>query len=93
MPAGPFAGIVFNRPIDQVLSYHVPTRLERIIRPGQRVRVPLGQSNKLTVGYCVTRRASRAGGHRSSADQGRGRGAGSSAAHRCEYAGLDPLDR
>ena len=44
---------MFNRPIDQVLSYHVPSRLERIIRPGQRVRVPLGQGNKLTVGYCV----------------------------------------
>ena len=53
MPAGPFAGIVFNRPIEQVLSYHVPSRLERIIRPGQRVRVPLGQGNKLTIGYCV----------------------------------------
>ena len=53
LPPGPFAGIVFNRPIDQVLSYHVPDRLERIIRPGQRVRVPLGQGNKLTIGYCV----------------------------------------
>ena len=52
-PPGPFAGVVFNRPIDQVLSYHVPSRLERIIRPGQRLRVPLGQGNKLTVGYCV----------------------------------------
>src|SRR5277367_1295294 len=53
LPAGPFAGVVFNRPIDQVLSYHVPSRLERIIAPGQRLRVPLGQGNKLTVGYCV----------------------------------------
>ncbi len=53
LPPGPFAGVVFNRPIDQVLSYHVPSRLERIIRPGQRVRVPLGQGNKLTIGYCV----------------------------------------
>jgi primosomal protein N' (replication factor Y) len=44
---------VFNRPIDQVLSYHVPSRLEPIIQPGQRLRVPLGQGNKLTVGYCV----------------------------------------
>ena len=24
LPPGPFAGVVFNRPIDQVLSYHVP---------------------------------------------------------------------
>ncbi len=53
MPEGLFAGVVFNRPIDQVLSYHVPSGLERIIRPGQRLRVPLGQGNKLTVGYCV----------------------------------------
>jgi primosomal protein N' (replication factor Y) (superfamily II helicase) len=53
LPAGPFAGVVFNRPIEQVLSYHVPSRLERTIRPGQRLRVPLGQGNKLTVGYCV----------------------------------------
>jgi primosomal protein N' (replication factor Y) (superfamily II helicase) len=52
-PPGPYAGVVFNRPIDHVLSYHVPSRLERIIRPGQRVRVPLGQGNKLTVGHCV----------------------------------------
>ena len=53
LPPGPFAGVVFNRPIDQVLSYHVPSRLERVIQPGQRLRVPLGQGNKLTVGYCV----------------------------------------
>ena len=50
---GLFAGVVFNRPIDQVLSYHVPGRLERIIQPGQRLRVPLGQGNKLIVGHCV----------------------------------------
>ena len=53
MPAGPFAGVVFNRPIEQVLTYRVPGRLERIIRPGQRVRVPLGRGDKLAVGYCV----------------------------------------
>src|SRR5580700_4534689 len=53
LPPGPFAGVVFNRPIDQVLSYHVPSQLERSIQPGQRLRVPLGQGNKLTVGYCV----------------------------------------
>jgi primosomal protein N' (replication factor Y) (superfamily II helicase) len=52
-PKGPFAGVVFNRPIDNVLSYHVPSGMARIIRPGQRVRVPLGQGNKLTVGHCV----------------------------------------
>ena len=50
---GPFAGVVFNRPIEQVLTYRVPTPLERIIQPGQRVRVPLGRGDKLAVGYCV----------------------------------------
>jgi primosomal protein N' (replication factor Y) (superfamily II helicase) len=53
MAGGPFAGVVFNRPIEQVLTYRVPTRLERIIQPGQRVRVPLGRGDKLAVGYCV----------------------------------------
>jgi primosomal protein N' (replication factor Y) len=51
--AGSFVGVVLNRPIEQVLSYRVPNRLQRIIQPGQRLRVPLGQGNKLTVGYCV----------------------------------------
>ena len=50
---GPFAGVVFNRPIEQVLTYRVPPRLERIIQPGQRVRVPLGRGDKPAVGYCV----------------------------------------
>ncbi len=48
-----FAGIVFNRPIEQVLIYGVPSRLERLIQPGQRVRVPLGKGDRLSVGYCV----------------------------------------
>ena len=38
---GPFAGVVFNRPIEQVFTYRVPGRLKQIIQPGQRVRVPL----------------------------------------------------
>jgi primosomal protein N' (replication factor Y) len=46
-------GVVFNRPIDQTLIYRVPDRLSRIIKPGQRVRVPLGRGDRLTVGYCV----------------------------------------
>jgi primosomal protein N' (replication factor Y) len=50
---GPFAGIVFNRPIDQVFTYRVPARLDELVRPGQRVRVPLGRGNKPAVGYCV----------------------------------------
>src|SRR5262245_3979470 len=50
---GIFAGVVFNRPIDQVLTYHVPDRFRQIIQPGQRVRVPLGKGGLLAVGYCV----------------------------------------
>jgi primosomal protein N' (replication factor Y) len=50
---GPFAGVVFNRPIEQVLSYRVPGKFKRIIQPGQRVRVPLGRGDRLAVGYCV----------------------------------------
>src|SRR3954451_7358265 len=50
---GSFAGIVFNRPMDQVFTYRVPGRLRDVMRPGQRVRVPLGRGNKPAVGYCV----------------------------------------
>lgn len=50
---GPFAGVVLNRPIDQVLSYRVPSRLAASLCPGQRVKVPLGKGNKPTIGYCV----------------------------------------
>ena len=51
--SGSFVGVVFNRPIDQVLTYRAPGRLRRIIQPGQRVRVPLGRGDRLAVGYCV----------------------------------------
>src|SRR5947209_5832159 len=51
--AGPFAGVVFNRPLDQVFTYRVPAWLAEAIRPGARVKVPLGRGNKPAVGYCV----------------------------------------
>jgi primosomal protein N' (replication factor Y) len=50
---GLFAGVVFGRPIEQVLSYHVPDRLAKVIQAGQRVRVPLGRGDKPATGYCV----------------------------------------
>src|SRR5437667_12718695 len=50
---GPFVGIVFNRPVDQVFTYRVPPRLKTVVRPGQRVRVPLGRGNTPAIGYCV----------------------------------------
>ena len=51
--AGPYAGVVFNRPVDQVFTYRVPARLVEDLKIGQRVRVPLGKGNRLEVGYCV----------------------------------------
>jgi primosomal protein N' (replication factor Y) len=50
---GVFVGVVFNRPLDRVFTYGVPERLEGLLRPGQRVRVPLGRGNTPTSAYCV----------------------------------------
>jgi primosomal protein N' (replication factor Y) len=52
-PEGPFAGVVLNRPVDQVFTYRVPARWRDHVRPGSRVRVPLGKGNTPAVGYCV----------------------------------------
>jgi primosomal protein N' (replication factor Y) len=51
--AGPYVGVVFNRPIEQVFTYRVSNRLSRIVQAGQRVRVPLGRGDRPAVGYCV----------------------------------------
>ncbi len=50
---GPFAGVVFNRPVDQVFTYRLPDRLATIVQPGARVMVPLGRGNTPSMGYCV----------------------------------------
>jgi primosomal protein N' (replication factor Y) len=50
---GPFAGVVLNRPVDQVFTYRVPRRLRDRIAAGSRVRVPLGRGNQPAIGYCV----------------------------------------
>lgn len=50
---GPYAGVVFNRPLEQVFSYRIPPALVEYVIPGQRVRVPLGKGNTAAVGYCV----------------------------------------
>lgn len=52
-PDGPYAGVVINRPLDQVLSYRVPARWVEQAKAGARVKVPLGRGNTLAVGYCV----------------------------------------
>ena len=50
---GSFAGIVFNKPVDQVFTYRVPAPLTERLVPGHRVRVPFGRGNTATIGYCV----------------------------------------
>jgi len=52
-PGGPFASVVFNRPVDQAFRYEIPPDLLASVTPGQRVRVPLGRGNAPAVGYCV----------------------------------------
>src|SRR3954466_7603152 len=50
---GPYAGVVFNRPLEQVFTYRAPPPLRAAVVPGQRLRVPLGRGNEPAVGYCV----------------------------------------
>src|SRR4051812_49080458 len=50
---GPFAGVVLNRPVESILTYRVPSRLQGKLQAGQRVRIPLGKSNAKVFGYCV----------------------------------------
>src|SRR5947208_2182845 len=50
---GPYAGVVLNRPVDQVFSYRVPKAMQERLKVGARVRVPLGRGNTPAVGYCV----------------------------------------
>ncbi len=47
------ADVVLNRPLDTIFHYLVPDELRALLRPGQRVRVPFGRGDTLTVGYCV----------------------------------------
>jgi primosomal protein N' (replication factor Y) len=47
------ADIVLNRPLDTIFHYLVPDPLRTQMQPGQRVRVPFGRGDHLTIGYCV----------------------------------------
>ena len=47
------AKVVLNRPLDTEFSYLLPDGLREKLGPGQRVRVPFGRGDRLTVGYCV----------------------------------------
>jgi primosomal protein N' (replication factor Y) len=51
--AGPFAEVVFDRPLDHAYSYAVPERLRDAVAVGKRVLVPFGRGDRTTVGFCV----------------------------------------
>ena len=50
---GLFAFIVFDRPLDQAYTYHVPEKLREAISVGKRVQAPFGRGDRATVGFCV----------------------------------------
>ena len=50
-PAGPFAAVAIERAVDRVLDYSVPAALVASLKVGQRVRVPLGNKNRLAYGF------------------------------------------
>lgn len=47
------ADIVFNLPLERPYSYAIPDAIRDRIKPGQRVKAPLGRGNRTVVGYCV----------------------------------------
>lgn len=47
------AQVVFNIPVDTVFHYLVPDGLRDELEAGQRLEVPFGRGDRLTVGYCV----------------------------------------
>src|SRR5436853_4295452 len=55
----PVASVVFASGPGGPFDYEIPegfadpARPERLVEPGRRVRVPLGRSDRLVVGYCV----------------------------------------
>lgn len=48
------ADVVFNRPLDTPFQYRIPDELRGRLKPGQRVKVPLGRGNSLVAGFCVS---------------------------------------
>src|SRR4051794_24118163 len=52
-PAGLFADIVFDRPLDHAYTYAVPAALHDAVAVGKRVLAPFGKGDKPTTGYCV----------------------------------------
>jgi len=58
------AEVVFNLPLERPYTYLIPDPLREILRAGQRVKAPLGRSNRSVIGYCVDVRPSAAGTRR-----------------------------
>ena len=48
------ASIVFAEPPYGPFHYRIPERLVETIAAGMRVKVPLGKSNRLVLGYCIS---------------------------------------
>jgi primosomal protein N' (replication factor Y) (superfamily II helicase) len=49
----PVASVALLQKVDRIYSYSIPAALAGTLRPGCRVKVPLGKSNRLAEGYCV----------------------------------------
>lgn len=64
------ATVVFPVEPHGEFDYLVPDRLAGAVEPGRRVRVPLGRSNRLLIGYCVRLETKSTGQHALKALQG-----------------------
>src|SRR5258705_9956033 len=51
---GPFASVAIERSLDKILDYQIPHSFLSSLAIGQRVRVPLGRSNKPQIGYVIS---------------------------------------
>ena len=52
-PDAPVASVALVQKVDRIYSYTLPAELVGTLKPGCRVRVPLGKNNRLAEGYCV----------------------------------------
>lgn len=49
----PVASVALVQRVDRIYSYTVPAEMVPTLRPGCRVKVPLGRNNRLVEGYCI----------------------------------------
>ncbi|MFO0795932.1 MAG: primosomal protein N' [Gemmataceae bacterium] len=52
-PAGLYADVVFDRPLDHPYTYAVPAPLTGKVGVGKRVEAPFGRGGRTTSGFCV----------------------------------------